>query len=196
MHFAGLVGVVGGDNVRVIELGGSAGFLLKAGERTGLVEKIRIDDFQRDRPAHVPMIGAIDSPHAAPAKKAAQAITRVVRQFRRFFVLLDKCRAGDKGLRARQLIRFAKLADEAIVRRFFQKATAAFANGQVIFDGRRFAGGQAPVSELAQLIGLWMSRPARFHDCHGRSLGENSSIGNASSVRILSKKIKFSRSVE
>ncbi len=80
---AGLVGVEGGDDVRVLQLRRRPHLLLEALHAGRVVDQGWIDDLERDQALHPPVFRLVDGAHAALAEQGQHAVARVVGQFRR-----------------------------------------------------------------------------------------------------------------
>ena len=81
--FAGLVGVVGGDDVRVVQTGGGVDLAAEALGRARPGQMLRSNHLEGDLPAHHAMFGQPHGAHSARPELPEQPIARVAGQLRR-----------------------------------------------------------------------------------------------------------------
>lgn len=96
-----MVGIEGGHDVGMVELGGGPHLLLKPGQSTRMIQQVRIDDLERDCASHVPVLGQIDGAHAALTEKPDHAVARMVGQLKGLIVRRGRREASsiDLGVR-------------------------------------------------------------------------------------------------
>ena len=80
VNVARLLGVVGRDDVGMSQLRRRLHFAPKPLDRLRLPDQLRVDELDRHRPIHQPMLGPIDVSHAAATDQLDDAITRMVPQ--------------------------------------------------------------------------------------------------------------------
>jgi hypothetical protein len=146
MQIAGLLGVVGNNDVRVRQPGCSLHFPFEPLERGGAGYKRWVDHLQRDQPFHQPMLGFVDRTHAANADQAQDAIARMIAEglwnlARRRWFGWRSVFAGSKTTGSS----FASPDQQRVVRRCRQGIAASRTSRQVRFDRRHFRHGQLPL---------------------------------------------------
>ncbi len=158
---ARLVGVVGPHDVGVVEPGRRPRLLLEALHRRRPQHQAGVDDLQGHHPVHADLLGPVDRPHAPLADQAEHAVAGVIDQLRR-----DGQDVGDRdagvgagvpaGVARRDRAGGAQPAQETVAGRRFHKFAAAFAAGQVLFQGRGGLGRQTALAVRLQLLAARM----------------------------------------
>ena len=78
---AELLGIMGADNVFVVEPGGRFDLAQEARQRVGAVQLRLVDHLHRNVSLHEPMFRQVDCAHASAAQLADDAQPGVMRQF-------------------------------------------------------------------------------------------------------------------
>ena len=90
MYVAGLLCIVSRHDVGMSKLSRSLHLAPKSLNRLRVPDQLRVDQLQRDRPVHQPMLSTINRPHAALADLINDLVARMILQFGRQFRHLDE----------------------------------------------------------------------------------------------------------
>ena len=83
MQIAGLLGIVGGDDVGVVQPGRRLDLPTEALHGVRVAYQVRIDDLESYQSLHELVFSLVDFAHAAPPQQRQHAVTRMVGQLRR-----------------------------------------------------------------------------------------------------------------
>ena len=167
VQFAGLVGVVGLDDVGVRQSGDGLHLALEPLHGVGVAEQGRLDHLEGHQPAQAPVVCQVHVPHAAATQQPQHAVARMTAQRRRDQVrfntvlvgVVDRCIAwpGSGDPRAGRFtpdLAPRQQVDQRIVLHLLERAGAEVTSGDVAFHDPGFVRRQLTQAKPAQSFGI------------------------------------------